>query len=158
MKNRYIAVAVGLFLLFAWRAPQSPAERIFGTVWLGKYVPHEPSTGAEEDWATDAKKAKCYVCHVRSKSKKYCNTYGDVLAEWLDSEKFEKDRVEAEGELVKSEILAALKKAEPCADTCGTPFGKLFESGELPNTEMGSKSAAMEEAAEDSDAEEAAAE
>jgi hypothetical protein len=158
MKSRYIAVAVGLFILLACRAPQSPAEKIFGTVWLENYVPHEPPTSAEEDWATDAKKAKCYVCHVKGKSKKYCNSYGDVLAEWLDSNKFEKDRVEAEGELVKSDILAALKKAESCADACGTPFGKLFESGGLPNTEMGSKSAAMEKAAEDNDAEEVAAE
>ena len=87
-----------------------------------------------------AKKEKCYVCHVRGQSKKYSNAYGDVLSQWLKSENYEKERVAAESQLVKTEIVTALEKAESVADSCGTTFGELFNAYQLPSPELGTLS------------------
>jgi hypothetical protein len=147
MKLRFVLLAFFLVSLIAC-IPSATAEKIFGTIWLERYVPSEPGGAEQEAWATTAKKARCYVCHVKSKSKKYCNSYGDVLAQRLKSEDYEKERIEAEAEAVKAEIAAALVAAEAAKDACGTEFGALFETFKLPSTEMGAASLAKEQAAE----------
>jgi len=46
MRNRVTkVVAVTLLVFFACRVSQSPAEKIFGTVWRENYVPSEAATG-----------------------------------------------------------------------------------------------------------------
>jgi hypothetical protein len=152
--NKYVTVAIILLIVVAIGTAKASAEKVFGTVWLEKYVPGEPSTDAEESWATTAKKAKCYVCHLKGKSKKYCNTYGDVLSESLKSDNYQSDRVKAEEEKVQAEILQALGQAEAGADKCGTTFGELFQKYKLPSADMGSKSAQKESAAAEDDEEE----
>jgi hypothetical protein len=145
--KKHVPLLIATLLLVAIADRAAMAEKIFGTVWLDRYVPGEPSADAEESWATAAKKAKCYVCHVKGKSKKYCNTYGDVLSEWLKSDNYEKDRVKAEEEKVQAEILQALGQAESLADKGGTTFGELFRDYKLPSADPGPRSTEKEQAA-----------
>jgi len=152
--KQFNVVTVTLLTLAVLSAPHAFAEKIYGTLWREKYVPSEPSTEAEESWAAAAKKARCYLCHLKGKGKKYCNTYGDVLSEWLKSDDYKSDRIKAEAEKVRTEILQALGRAEVIGDTCGTTFGELFRAYKLPNADMGPQSAEKEKAEEDENADE----
>ena len=146
MRNRVVA-AVTLFVSVAITMPPASAEKVFGTVWLDKYVSATPTTDAEEAWAGTAKKARCYLCHLKGKSKKYCNTYGDALAKWLKSDHFESARVKTEEAQVRTEILEALGRAEALTDQCGTTFGELFGNYQLPSDDMGPLSLQKEKTA-----------
>jgi hypothetical protein len=145
----FATFALTVSITLATGAADACADKVFGTVWREKYVPGEPSTDAEESWVSAAKKARCYVCHLKGKSKKYCNTYGDALSEWLKSDNYETERVKAEEEKVRAEILQALGQAEALGDKCGTTFGELFRAYKLPNADMGPKSAQKHEAGDE---------
>jgi hypothetical protein len=149
--SRYVTPGVALLVLCCGLVAPADADKVFATVWLETYVPAEPATDAEQAWEKSAKKSKCYVCHVKGQSKKYSNAYGDVLSQWLKSENYEKERVEAESRLVRTEIATAFERAESAADACGTPFGELFKAHRLPSPELGALSAEKANSATDED-------
>ena len=108
------------------------ASKVFVKWFNAKYGVADPQTDAQKELAAVAKKAKCYVCHIKGKKKEFCNPYGEALREFLDHDDFKKERCEKEPEKVKEEIWAALEKVEPSKAPSGTPFGDLLKAGKLP--------------------------
>lgn len=77
--------------------------------------------------------AKCNVCHdASSKSKKDRNEYGKALSKYLKKADFTLERIKAEPDKVKAEILEAFKKAEELKAANGKTFGDIIKSGALP--------------------------
>ena len=77
--------------------------------------------------AIDELKSSCNVCHY-GKSKKNRNDYAKALdAAGLEKDKFSKDRVKAEPDKVKAEIIAAwkrskvIRRATPPSANCSKP-------------------------------------
>jgi len=148
MKKLCLSLLCGAIVLGVNARP-ALADKAFGKEFTARYVAEDPTTDAEKDWAKTVKKAKCYICHVKGKSKKYCNTYGDALAEFLDHDDFKKERIKAQPDQVKEEIQAALEKAEAAKEKCGSTFGELLKAHKLPSKDMGAKSLVKEKKAEE---------
>lgn len=121
----------------------SPAMAIthFRKVWNEHYVPRPNAPGGDAvdpEFRSVVRKAGCFVCHVKGEDKKEVrNEYGNALAEFLDSEDYDKDRIKAEPEKVQKEILEAFKKVAEKKSKDGKTFGEKIKAGTLPATDAG---------------------
>ena len=105
-------LVLGGFLLAGLAANTAQARPQYYKAFTAKYAN-----------VTAAKTARCYVCHVKGKSKRQRNNYGSCLAKLLGAKNV-KD---------SAKIDAAFKKAE-AADSAieGKSFGDLLKAGKLP--------------------------
>ncbi|SRR6056297_646948 len=129
MKRLALAVLTLMFL-------GSPVFAIsqFGKQWKAEYLTDD----APGDLKTIGRKAGCYVCHVKGEDKKEVrNEYGKALHKFLKAEDFPKERIKAEPDKVKAEILEGFKKAGELKSSDGKKFSEKLAEGELPATDAG---------------------
>ncbi|WP_153558432.1 hypothetical protein [Roseimaritima sediminicola] len=106
----------------------------FSKQWKAHYLGDDVS----DEFKRAGRRAGCYVCHVKGKKKEEArNEYGMAMSEFLDHEDFPKERIKAEPEKVKAEILEAFKKTAEKKSKDGKKFGEKIKEGELPATDAG---------------------
>jgi len=124
-----------------------------------RYIKAEPKTDEEKAFSEAASKSnkdtgQCWICHVKGKSKKVRNNYGQELAKLLDKKKFTQVRLKREKEATTKEIQEAFEKVEklhvdPDDDKSET-YGDRIKAGKVPGDQ---KVAGAEPGAEDEPAE-----
>lgn len=117
----------------AWAIPE------FSKHWKERYLKpfEEGETKFEpsQDFQKLAKKAGCNLCHIKGLEKTERNEYGIALSKYLKKDDFSKERLKAEPEKVKEEVIAALKKADADISEDGEAFLKKMMAGKLPAVE-----------------------
>ncbi len=130
---RRLAAVLGCFFLLA-----SPvlATSEFSKQWKNKYLSGDD---VKEEFVKAARKAGCYICHVKGEDKKKVrNEYGQAhLKAGLKAEDFPKDWVKANPEEAKKKILEFFKKANELKSKDGNKFGDKIKNSELPATDAG---------------------
>jgi len=122
---------------------QSPVMAIthFKKIWSEHYTPKADEPGGSdvsEEFRKTANKAGCNICHVKGEDKKKVrNEYGESLMGLLKAEDFTNERIKAEPEKVKEEIIAALKAVEEKKSKDGKTFGEKIKGETLPATDAG---------------------
>jgi hypothetical protein len=116
-----------------------PAARAIPPFWKefeAKYV--KPDSADEKDKAlatavANAKTGKCFVCHAVGQEKKVRNAYGKQLSTLLKKDNFKAERLQAEADKCKAEIIAALDAvaAMKSGDDKSPTFGELLAQGKL---------------------------
>jgi hypothetical protein len=120
---------------------QSPAMAIthFKKIWGEHYTPKKGEPGSDavsEDFRKLATKAACNICHVKGEDKKKVrNEYGEAMMSLLKAEDFTNERIKAEPEKVKEEIIAAFKAVEELKSKDDKTFGEKIKEGVLPATD-----------------------
>ncbi len=105
-----------------------------------KYIKPDSADEKEKAFAkvaADAKTGKCNVCHVGT-DKKMRNAYGKSLATLLKKDNFKAERMQAEADKCKAEIIAALEAVAAMKSGEGDAaptFGALIAEGKLPGGE-----------------------
>lgn len=85
-----------------------------------------------------ARKAGCYICHVKEQPKKDArNEYGTALSKYLDADDFQKDWVRANPEEAKRKIVVAFKKVEEELSKDESKYGVKIKNGDLPASDSG---------------------
>jgi hypothetical protein len=156
---RKLCLALLLLIGTAWNVLVNlqPAEAIdpFWKQFQARYIKAEPKTDEEKalaEAASDKNKdtGKCWICHVKGKSKKVRNNFGQELAKLLDRKKFTAARLKREKEACEKEIQEALSKVEKMhvdpEDDKSPLFGERIASGQVPGDQ---KVAGAEPGAED---------
>lgn len=126
-----LALLLGcLFLL----ASPALATSEFSKQWKNKYLVGDD---VDEEFVKAARKASCYVCHIKSHpdKKKARNEYGQAVHKYLKEKDFPKDWVKANPEKAKEMIQAGFKKANEHKSKDGKAFGAKIKAGELPATD-----------------------
>jgi hypothetical protein len=148
---------LGLLGLFVSLVCASPALAIpeFNKQWKERYLKpfEEGETKFEpsEDFQKLAKKAGCNLCHIKGLKKTERNEYGQAMSKYLKKEDFSKERLKAEPEKVKEEIIAALKKLDADVSEDGESFLKKMIDAKLPAVEPVVTDEQRAAAAEDDD-------
>lgn len=107
----------------------------FSKQWKSEYLGGED---VNDDFKKTARKAGCYVCHVKKEDKKKVrNEYGKAIHKFLKAEDFPKDWVKANPEEAKKKIVEGLKKAGEMKSKDGKAFGAKIKANELPATDAG---------------------
>lgn len=136
-KMKRIFLLAGLFLaatLLTSIQHDAAATSAFNKQWKKEYLPD----GVDKDFKKTARKAGCYVCHVKGEDKKEVrNEYGEAVHKYLDAEDFEKDYVKANPEEAAERIVEGLKKAGEEKSSDGKKFAEKIEALELPATDAG---------------------
>ena len=128
---RRFGVTVALAALFA--APAS-AISLFHSHWKSHYL----TADANPEFVTTARKAGCYICHVKGKPKQDVqNEYGAALSQYLDADDFPKEWVKKHPEEAKRRILEAFKKVEEDLSKDRQTFGNKIAGGKLPAVDSG---------------------
>ncbi len=126
---------VMLFTCIALLASPAMATSEFSKQWKSKYLSGDD---IDADFKTAARKAGCYVCHVKGEDKKKVrNEYGKAIHEFLKAEDFPKDWVKENPEEAKKKIFAGLEKAGEKKSKDGTAFAKKIKDNQLPATDAG---------------------
>ncbi len=131
----FVAAAT-LFTLLA-KAPSAWALPPFWKEFEAKYVKPDSADEKEKAFAaaaTNAKTAKCFVCHAPGTDKKLRNAYGKQLSMILKKDNFKAERLKDEADKVKAEIVAALDAvaAMKSGDDKSPTYGELIAQGKLP--------------------------
>lgn len=160
---RKLCLALLLLIGTAWNVLVciQPAEAIdpFWKQFQARYVKAEPKTDEEKAFAEAASDknmdtGKCWICHVKGKSKKVRNNYGQELAKLLDKKKFTAGRLKREKEATEKEIQEAFDKVAKLhidpADDKSELYGDRIAAGKVPGDQ---KVAGAEPGAEDEPAE-----
>ena len=135
--KRHLLLLTGIAMLGIVFFHGTPAGAMppFFKEFQKKYIEGNPNT----EQAATLKKTKCFVCHVKGQKKKVRNRYGSALDKLLDKENFKKERLKAEPEKVKQEIVDALNAvADTRSDADNEQshtFGELLAQGKLPGGE-----------------------
>jgi hypothetical protein len=117
------------FAVLSYCAAPAHAVMEFKKQFDAKYVEGNGNAKFVEAAGT----AKCNICHdANSKSKKDRNEYGRALSTLLKKDNFKADRISAEPDKVKAEILEAFKKVEEMKAASGKSFGDIIKAGALP--------------------------
>ena len=125
-----LAVVFGCLMLLA-----SPTMAIseFSKQWKAEYLEGED---VDEEFVKTAKKAGCYVCHVKGQKKEEArNEYGKAIHEYLKAEDFPKDYVKDNPEEAKKKIVEGFKKAGEHESKDGKKFADKIKNNELPATD-----------------------
>ncbi|KAA5545952.1 hypothetical protein FYK55_03300 [Roseiconus nitratireducens] len=124
-----------LFSCFALIASPVLATSTFNKQWKETYLSGDD---VNEDFVKTARKAGCYVCHVKGEDKKKVrNEYGKAVNEFLKAEDFPKDYVTANPEEAAKKITEGLKKAGEKKSKDGKEFAAKIKNSELPATDAG---------------------
>lgn len=129
--KKLILTVVGCAVLVGFSAAPAFALPVFKKEFDAYYHVDNPETDAQKALAASVAEAKCNVCH-KGKSKKDRNPYGEELSKYLKKDDFKKDRLDAEPEKCKAEMIEAFKKAAEGKAADGKTFGELIEAGKLP--------------------------
>lgn len=124
--KRYALIALAL----CWITTPAFGISEFSKQWKEKYLTDEVS----DDFMKTGRRAGCNVCHIKRHpdKKEARNEYGKALHVYLDKEDFSKERIKAEPEAVKQEILAAFEKAGEQKSKDGRTFAEKIKDEELP--------------------------
>ncbi len=115
-------------------ATPASAISLFNKHWKEHYLANNPNVL----FVSAARKAGCYICHVKGENKKKVqNEYGTALSRYLSAEDFPKEWVKANPEEAKKRIIAAFKKVEEDLSKDGQAFGEKISDGELPAVDSG---------------------
>jgi hypothetical protein len=123
------SLATGLWTRAAWAMPP------FFKEFQATYLKADSSDENEKAFAALViEKVKCNVCHLAGKPKKMRNAYGTQLSEILKKDNFKADRLKAEPDKVKEEIVAAFTAvaAKKSGDESSPTFGELIAQHKLP--------------------------
>ena len=107
--------------------PPAEAVKEFKEQFDARYVKPDGTDPVEVALAEAVKEANCYVCHVKGKSRKYHNVYGEALEEFLDR-KDDKENVE---KIQKALETVEKLKSDPDNDSSPT-YLDIIKSGKLP--------------------------
>ena len=121
------------------KIPSAQALPPFSKEWVAKYT--KPDSADEKDKAFAdqiAKTVKCQVCHVGTSDKKMRNAYGKQLSMLLKKDNFKPERLQAEADKCKAEIIAALDAvaAMKSGDDKSPTFGELIAQHKLPGGDL----------------------
>lgn len=124
--KRYALIALAL----CWITTPAFGITEFSKQWKDKYLGED----ASKEFVRAGRRASCYVCHVKGHpdKKEARNEYGQALHMYLDKEDFPKERIKAEPEAVKKEILEAFEKAGEKKSKDGRTFAEKIKAEELP--------------------------
>lgn len=132
-----LALYVGLFAFMAatfFGNHHVSATSTFNKQWKEVYLGDD----VDADFKKSARKAGCYVCHVKGEDKKKVrNEYGEAVHKYLDAHDFEKEYVRENKEKAAEQITEGLKKAAEEKSSDGRTFGEKLEANELPATNAG---------------------
>lgn len=124
---------LSLWLLAVLAGPAS-AISFFSKTWKEHYLTNHPNAA----FVTAARKAGCYVCHVKGEDKKKVrNEYGQAVQKYLKAEDFPKEYVKDNPEEAKAKILEGFKKAGEHESKDGRKFADKIKENELPATDAG---------------------
>lgn len=125
-----VTACTGLSLIATPASATSAFNKQWKEVYLGDDV--------DAEFMKTARKAGCYVCHVKGEDKKKVrNEYGMAVHEYLDAEKFTKDYIKENEEKAAMEMTEGLKQAGEKMSSDGEAFGAKIEAGKLPATNAG---------------------
>jgi hypothetical protein len=129
MKRQALAIAFVSIL-----GLPSYAINLFHAEWKQHYLTGNPNAL----FVASARKAGCYICHVKGESKKDVrNEYGAALSKHLDADEFPKAWVKANPEEAKRRIVAAFKNVEVDQSKDNEEFGQKIRAGKLPAVDSG---------------------
>jgi hypothetical protein len=134
-QRRVVLVGVCFSLVLGGGVPSALALPPFFKEFQATYLKPDSADGADKEFAALViDKVKCNVCHVAGKPKKMRNAYGTQLSEILKKDNFKPDRLKAEPEKVKEEIVAAFNAvaAKKSGDESSPTFGELIAQRKLP--------------------------
>ena len=135
---RRLSIYLGLFAFVAVTVVGNrsvDATSTFNKQWKEVYLSGDD---VDADFKKTARKAGCYVCHVKGKDKKEVrNEYGEAVHQYLDAEEFSKEYVKENEEKAAEQIQEGLKKAAEEKSEDGRTFGEKLEALELPATNSG---------------------
>jgi len=124
-----LASFFGCLILFA-----SPAMATsdFGRQWKAEYLTDD----TDEDFAKLAKKANCYVCHVKGEEKKEVrNEYGIALSKYLKAKELTKDYIKENADEAKKKFQEGFNKAGEAQSKDKKKFADKIKANELPATD-----------------------
>ena len=135
MKRIQIITGLSAFGLVLGMTGQSVlATSEFNKQWKKEYL----SDPIDADFKKTARKAGCYVCHVKGEDKKKVrNEYGEAVHKFLDAEEFSKEYVKENPEEAKKRIVEGFKKAGEEKSSDGKTFADKLQANELPATNAG---------------------
>lgn len=94
----------------------------------------------DKDFVTAARKASCYICHVKGQKKdKARNEYGKAIHKFLKAKDFTKEYIKANPEEAKKRMLEGFKKAGEMKSKDGDKFGEKIKANKLPATDANLK-------------------
>jgi len=107
--------------------PPAAAVKEFRDQFEARYVKPDSTKATDVALAEAFDEAKCYVCHIKGKSRKYHNAYGEALKQLLDR-KTDKDNVE---KIQKALETVENQKSNP--EKADSPtYLEIIKSGKLP--------------------------
>ncbi|NNE00714.1 MAG: hypothetical protein HKN47_25645 [Pirellulaceae bacterium] len=122
------------FLFVTMLSSQVSAISLFNKHWKDHYLANNPN----RVFVTIARRAGCYVCHVKGEKKQDVrNEYGAALAEHLDADDFPKEWVKKNPDKAKQKIIAAFEKVEEELSKDKRKFGDKINNFELPAVDAG---------------------
>ena len=124
-------IATAVFWVGGVTETQATSE--FNKAWKAHYLEDPVS----DEFKKTARKAGCYVCHVKGEKKKVRNEYGEAVHEFLDKEEYTKDYVKANKEQATEEMIEGIKKAGEKSSLDGKTFEEKLAEGVLPATNAG---------------------
>jgi hypothetical protein len=125
---------VFMFLISVIVSSPALAIDLFHKHWKEHYL----TDSSNQPLAKFAKRAGCYICHVKGQKKhEGHNEYGKALAQYLDSKDFTKEWVEANPEEAKRRIIKAFQKVEEDLAADGRKYGDKIRAGVLPAADVG---------------------
>lgn len=135
MKRTQICTGVLSFAVALVLSGQSVlATSEFNKQWKKEYL----GEGTDAEYVKTARKAGCFVCHVKGEDKKQVrNEYGMAVRQYLDAHDFGREYVKANPEEARMRIVEGFKKAGEQKSSDGRMFGEKIESNELPATNAG---------------------
>ncbi|MBI3839870.1 MAG: hypothetical protein HY288_18255 [Planctomycetia bacterium] len=133
------------------KVPSAQAIPPFSKEWVAKYT--KPDSADEKDKAFAeliTKTVKCQVCHVGTTDKKMRNAYGKQLSMLIKKDNFKAERLQAEPDKCKAEIIAALDAvaAMKSGDDKSPTFGELIAQHKLPGGDLAPAAAVAAKPAE----------
>ena len=135
MKRSQICTGVVSFVIAVSFCSQTVlATSEFNKQWKKEYL----GEGVDPDFVKTARKAGCFVCHVKGEDKKKVrNEYGTAVQEFLDAHDFKKDYVKENPDEAREKIVAGFKQAGEKKSSDGKTFAEKIEANELPATNAG---------------------
>jgi len=130
---RIFAMIFVIAIAIAVTTPAS-AVGVFHTHWKDHYL----SGNKNPLFVKTAKKAGCFICHVKGEKKEDArNEYGEALGKHLKAADFPKAWVKNNPDEAKKRIVAAFEKVEDELSRDGDGFGRKISKGQLPAVDAG---------------------
>ena len=129
--KRFAVMFACLFLL----ASPAMATSEFSKQWKNAYLSGDD---VYPDFVKTARKAGCYICHVKKQDKKKVrNEYGMAVHKFLKAKDFTKEYIKANPEEAKKKIQEGFKKANELKSKDEEKFGDKIKANKLPATDAG---------------------